>query len=380
MDFKLTGEQEILKRTVRNFMQKECPREYVRECDEKEVYPEELFRKMAELGWLGLRIPEKYGGSDAGAVDLAVFLENLSWGMVSAGQIYYSLYLIGAHYINVFGSEDQKDFYLPALVNNRIRFAFALTEPNAGSDAASLATSAVPDGDEFVLNGQKTFITGAKTSDVILVMVRTDKTVEKHRGISMLLMDSRAAGIEYRKLKKLGQRPLDAYEVFLNEVRVPRKSLLGELNQGWNQVLKVLDHERFCVGLIYLGGAQAVLEDAVQYAKERVQFGQPIGKFQMIKEKLADILVEVEASRLLIHRTAWMIDERIPCAREASMAKLFTSEAYMHAASQGLQIMGGYGYMMEYDMQRHFRDAKLGEIGAGSSEIQRLILARSLGV
>ena len=380
MDFKLTEEQEILKRTVKDFMQKECPREYVRDCDEKEIYPEELFRKMADLGWLGLRIPEKYGGSEAGAVDLAVFLENISRGMVTAGQIYYSLYLIGAHYVNLFGNEDQKAFYLPSLVNNKIRFAFALTEPNAGSDAASLTTSAVVEGDEVILNGQKTFITGAKTSDVILVMVRTDKTVEKHQGISMVLMDSRAAGIEYRQLKKLGQRPLDAYEVFLNEVRIPRKNLLGEWNQGWNQVLKVLDHERFCVALIYLGGAQAVLEDAVQYAKQRVQFGQPIGKFQMTKEKLADMLVGVEASRLLIYRTAWMIDEGIPCAREASMAKLFTSETYMRAASKGLQMMGGYGYMMEYDMQRHFRDAKLGEIGAGSSEIQRIILARSLGV
>jgi alkylation response protein AidB-like acyl-CoA dehydrogenase len=243
-----------------------------------------------------------------------------------------------------------------------------------------LTTSAVLEGDEFILNGQKTFITGAKTSDIILVMVRTDKTVEKHQGISMLLMESKAPGVEYRKLKKLGQRPLDAYEVFLNEVRVPRKNLLGELNQGWNQVLKVLDHERFCVSLIYLGGAQAVLEDSVQYAKQRVQFGQPIGKFQMIKEKLADMLVAVEASRLLIYRTAWMIDEGIPCAREGSMAKLFTSETYMRAAHQGLQIMGGYGYMMEYDMQRHFRDAKLSEIGAGSSEIQRLLLARTLGV
>jgi len=380
LDFKLTEEQEILKRTVKDFMQKECPREYVRDCDEKEIYPEELFRKMADLGWLGLRIPEKYGGSEAGAVDLAVFLENISRGMVTAGQIYYSLYLIGAHYVNLFGNEDQKAFYLPSLVNNKIRFAFALTEPNAGSDAASLTTSAVVEGDEVILNGQKTFITGAKTSDVILVMVRTDKTVEKHQGISMVLMDSRAAGIEYRQLKKLGQRPLDAYEVFLNEVRIPRKNLLGEWNQGWNQVLKVLDHERFCVALIYLGGAQAVLEDAVQYAKQRVQFGQPIGKFQMTKEKLADMLVGVEASRLLIYRTAWMIDEGIPCAREASMAKLFTSETYMRAASKGLQMMGGYGYMMEYDMQRHFRDAKLGEIGAGSSEIQRIILARSLGV
>ena len=380
MDFRLTEEQEILKKTVRNFMQKECPRDYIRECEEKEVYPEELFRKMTELGWLGLRVPTKYGGSETGAIELAIFLEEVARGMLSAAQIYYSLYLIGVHYINSFGTEEQRDYYLPLLVNNKIRFAFALTEPNAGSDAASLTTSAFLDGDEFILNGQKTFITGAKTSDVILVMVRTDKAVEKHQGISMLLMDSTSPGITYRELKKLGLKPVDLYEVFLDDVKVSRKNLLGQLNKGWDQVREVLDHERFCLAAMNVGGAQAVLEDAVQYAKERYQFGQPIGKFQMTKEKLADMQLEVDAARLLTLRTAWMVEEGIPCTRESSMAKLFASETYMRAALKGLQILGGYGYMMEYDMQRHFRDAKISEIGGGSSEIQRLIIAKSLGL
>lgn len=380
MDFRLTEEQEILKKTVSNFMQKECPRDYIRECEEKEVYPEELFRKMTDLGWLGLRVPTKYGGSETGAIELAIFLEEVARGMLSAAQIYYSLYLIGVHYINSFGTEEQRDYYLPLLVNNKIRFAFALTEPNAGSDAASLTTSAFLDGDEFIVNGQKTFITGAKTSDVILVMVRTDKAVEKHQGISMLLMDSTSPGITYRELKKLGLKPVDLYEVFLDDVKVSRKNLLGQLNKGWDQVREVLDHERFCLAAMNVGGAQAVLEDAVQYAKERYQFGQPIGKFQMTKEKLADMQLEVDAARLLTLRTAWMVEEGIPCTRESSMAKLFASETYMRAALKGLQIMGGYGYMMEYDMQRHFRDAKISEIGGGSSEIQRLIIAKSLGL
>ena len=380
MDFKLTEEQEILKKTVRSFMQKECPRDYIRECEEKEVYPEELFRKMTELGWLGLRVPTKYGGSEAGALELAIFLEEISREMLAAAQIYYSLYLIGVHYINTFGNKEQKDYYLPLLVKNKIRFAFALTEPNAGSDAASLTSSADLDGDEFVLNGQKTFITGARTADVILMMVRTDKTVEKHRGISMLLMDSTSPGVTYKELKKLGLKPIDLYEVFLDDVKVPRKNILGKLNKGWDQVLEVLDHERFCLAAINVGGAQAVLEDAVQYAKERYQFGQPIGKFQMIKEKLADMQLEVDAARLLTYRTAWMVGEGIRCTRESSIAKLFSSETYMRAAWKGVQIMGGYGYMMEYDMQRHFRDAKLTEIGGGSSEIQRLIIAKSLGL
>ena len=380
MDFKLTEEHEILKKTVTAFMRKECPRDYVRDCEEKNVYPEELFRKLAELGWLGLRVPTKYGGSDSGAIELAIFLEEVSRVMLAAAQIYYSLYLIGVHYINTFGNEEQKDYYLPLLVKNRIRVAFALTEPNAGSDAAALTTSADLHGDEFVLNGQKTFITGAKTADVILVMARTDKTVEKHQGISMLLMDSTSPGITYRELEKLGLKPVDLHEVFLDDVKVPLKNLLGKLNKGWGQVLKVLDHERFCLAIINVGGAQAVVEDAIRFAKERYQFGQPIGKFQMIKEKLADMQLEVEAARLLTYRAAWMVEEGILCTRESSMAKLFSSETYMRAAWKGLQIMGGYGYMMEYDMQRHFRDAKLTEIGGGASEIQRLIIAKSLGL
>ncbi len=380
MDFKLTEEQGILKKTVRDFMEKECNRDYVRECDEKEVFPEELFRKLTALGWLGLRVPIKYGGSEAGTMELAIFLEEVARVMLAAARIYYSLYLIGAHYISTFGNEEQKEFCLPLLVKNKIRFAFALTEPNSGSDAASLTTSAVLDGDEFVVNGQKTFVTGGKIADLILVMVRTDKTAEKRRGISMLLVDSRSPGITYRKLKKLGLWPVDLYEVFLDAVKVHRRNLLGGVNKGWEQVLKVLDHERFCLAAANVGGAQAVLEDAIKYCKERYQFGKPIGKFQMIREKLADIQLEVDAARLLTYRTAWMVGEGIPCSKESSMAKLFSSETYMRAAWKGVQIMGGYGYMMEFDMQRHFRDAKLTEIGGGTSEIQRLVIADNLGL
>jgi alkylation response protein AidB-like acyl-CoA dehydrogenase len=378
MNYKLTPEQEMLKDTVRRFMSRECPPEYVRECDKNERHPRELFEKIGKMEWMGLPFPEQYGGSGSSITNTGIVAEEIAKVMFTAGSTFMRTVLITGLTILYFGTEEQKQYYLPKITKGGI-VVFALTEPNSGSDAASLTTAAVRDGDEYVINGNKMFCTGAAFSEAILVAARTDKT-SKHKGITLFLVKSGLPGIEMRKLDKLGIRSSPTYELFFDNLRVSASDMVGKLNEGWGVLLSSLERERFGIGCICCGGAQAAFDYALRYAKERIQFGQPIGKFQVIQHKLANMAVDIETASLLTYKVGWLIDQGIRCPMEASMAKLFASEAYMRVAHQGLQILGGYGYMMEYDIQRHFRDAKLYEIGGGSSEIQRNIIARCLGL
>lgn len=379
MDFKFTEEQEILRRSVRNFMDKECPREYVRELDEKEEFPFDLYRKMAKLGWYGLPFPEEYGGSGCGAVDFIIVGEELTRPSyeIAAG---YGAPIFNALTLLHHGSEELKNQYIPRVVRGEMMWSIALTEPNAGSDVASLVTSAVPEGDEFIINGQKIFISGGDVANIMTIAVRTNKDVPKHQGISMFLIDPKSPGIEIRKIRTLGRRMIHATEIFLEDVRVPKENLVGELNGGWKVLLSGLELERLFACAGYVGNAQTVVDVALQHAKERVQFGRPIGTFQAIGHMLADMQTEVDAARLLTYRAAWMIDQGIPCMKEVSMAKLFGSETFARLTNQGMQIMGGYGYSMEYDMQRYFRDARIVTVAAGSSQMQRTIIAREMGL
>ena len=379
MDFKFTEEQEILKKSVRNFMDKECPREYVRELDEKEEFPFELYKKMAKLGWYGLPFPEEYGGSGCGPLDFIMVGEELCRFSYEIGAG-YGVPIFNALTLLHHGSEEQKNRYIPKVVNGEMMWSIALTEPNAGSDVASLVTSAVPEGDEFVVNGQKVFITGADVANVMTMAVRTDKDLPRHKGISMLLIDPKSPGIDIRVIKTLGRKIIHATELFLEDVRVPKGNLIGELNGGWEVLMSGLELERLFACAGYVGNAQTVVDDALEHAKQRVQFGRPIGTFQAIGHMLADMQTEVDAARLLTYRAAWMVEQGIPCIREVSMAKLFGSESLARLTNQGMQIMGGYGYSMEYDMQRYFRDARIITVSAGSSQMQRTIIARQMGL
>jgi len=379
MDFKFTEEQEILRKSVRNFVEKECPREYVRELDEKEEFPSDLYKKMAELGWYGLPFPEEYGGSNCGAVDFVLVGEELCRFSyeVAAG---YGLPIFNALTLLHHGTKEQKNKYIPQVINGEMMWSICLTEPNAGSDVASLVTSAVSQGEEFVINGQKVFITGADVANIMTIAVRTDKDLARHKGISMFLLDPKSPGIEIRRIKTLGRRIIPPTEIFLDNVKVPKDNLIGELNGGWKVLMSGLELERLFACSGYIGNAQTVVDDALEHAKQRVQFGRPIGTFQSIGHMLADMQTEVDAARLLTYRAAWMVDEGIPCMKEVSMAKLFGSETFVRLTNQGMQIMGGYGYSMEYDMQRYFRDARIITVSAGSSQMQRTIIAGAMGV
>ncbi len=379
MDFELTETQQQLQRMVTAFMEKECPPALVRAHDESDEYPFAVYEKMAAAGWLGLALPTACGGAGGSATDLAVMFETVARHWMALAAIYHTAAVFPLCILH-FGTAQQQDTYLRGIGAGRIRFAFGLTEPGAGSDAAAVKTTAVRQGDEFVLNGSKVFTSGADVAQRIAVVARTDPTLRGHKGLSVFLVDAATPGIEIRLIPKLGIKGLHTCQMFLDDVRVPSQDLLGEINHGWQVVMDTLEMERLSVGARCTGGCQAVLDAAVRYASELEQFGRVIGKFQAVQHMIADMEIAAQASRVLTMRLAWMIDSGLPCAREASVTKVYTAEAYNKVASMGIQVLGGYGYTMEYAMQRHFRDAKLYEIGGGTSQIQRMVIARSLGL
>lgn len=379
MDFDLTEQQRVARDSLRALLKREVTPEYVRSCDEAERFPSELFATLAQAGWLGLPIPEAYGGTGSTCTDLTLFLEELAYHFEAAANIYYTTVVIAADALTHFGSEAQKQALLPRLARGELRFALSLSEPNSGSDAASLRTRAVLDGDHWVINGQKMFCSCAQVADYILLMARTDPAKPKHDGITMFLLDARTPGVEIKRLRKLGLKPMDLNEIFLTDVRIPRECVIGEVDRGWRNVLKTLDYERCCLSAVNVGAAQSAFDKVLDYTSQREQFGQKIAQFQMSKSKLADMQMEIDAARLLLWRSAFLVDKGIANPRESAMANLFSSETYVRAALNGMRLMGGWGYLMEFDMQRHFRDSKLAEIGGGTSEILRIIIARELG-
>ncbi len=378
MNFEISDERRLMRDSLRSFLTKECPIDYVRACDEEERFPFELYDKLAAAGWLGLPIPEAYGGMGGSCTDLAVFLEEFAKHFEAGANIFYTTIVIATDAITHFGTEEQKRELLPKLAKGEIRFAFSLSEPNSGSDAASLRTRAVLDGDQWVINGQKMFCSCAQEADYILLMARSDADAPKHKGITMFLLDPKTPGVEIRKLRKLGLKPMDLNEIFLTDVRLPKDAIIGTVNAGWSNALKTLDYERCCLSAVNVGAAQSCLDKALAYTGEREQFGQKINSFQLSRAKLADMDMEIEAARLLLYRSANLVDRGIPNNKESATANLFSSETYVRAALNGMRLMGGWGYLMEYDMQRHFRDSKLAEIGGGTSEILRIIISREL--
>ncbi|MCC6304677.1 MAG: acyl-CoA/acyl-ACP dehydrogenase [Rhodobacteraceae bacterium] len=378
MDFDLSEDQRLTREALRQFLKRECPIAYVRACDEGERFPAELFAALARGGWLGIPIAEAHGGSGGSCTDLALFLEELAAHFEAAANIYYTTVVIAADAIGHFGNEEQKRTLLPRLARGEIRFAFSLSEPNSGSDAAALRTLAVREGDEWVINGQKMFCSCAQVADHVLLMARTDPAAPKHQGITMFLLDPRTPGVEIRRLRKLGLKPMDLNEIFLTDVRLPATAVIGEVNRGWTNVLKTLDYERCCLSAVNVGAARSCLDKALAYTMEREQFGQKIASFQLTRAKLADMEMEIDAARLLLYRSAALVDRGVPNNKESAIANLYSSETYVRAALNGMRMMGGWGYLMEYDMQRHFRDSKLAEIGGGTSEILRIVISREM--
>lgn len=382
MDFELNEERRMLVDTLRKFVSQECPSEYAREIDENETFPHELYRKMAELGFMSLPFPSKYGGLDGDIIDEVLIIEELSKASAAIGLTYFLSTCFGGKSIEFFGTEEQKQKYLPNLFSGEMKFALALTEPGGGTDIlGSLKSTAVKRDNGYLVNGQKTFITGAHVSDFLITVVKTAKGAErKSGGLSVLMVDTKSAGIEVRPLKKLGIRATGSNEIFLTDVMVPFENLMGKEDDGWHQVVHTLNNERVSLAAVSLGIGQAAFEYALRYAQEREAFSRPIGQFQTIQNYLAETATEIEMARLLTYKAAWLQSRDKNCAKETAMAKLAASEVGFRAALKGMRIMAGYGYMMEYDMQRFFRDAELFLVAPITNEMTKNFIGTEMGL
>jgi alkylation response protein AidB-like acyl-CoA dehydrogenase len=377
MDFQLTEQQRLLRLTVREFAEQEIG-PHVMEWDEAQHFPLELVPKLADLGLMGIQVPEIYGGAGMSALDYSICIEELA-------RVDPSIALsVAAHnglcvaHIHMFGTEEQKQTYLVPLARGEKIGAWGLTEPTAGSDAGGTRTTAVRAGSCWVLNGSKTFTTHGGVGHVIVAMAVTDRT-QKHRGISAFIIERGTPGLAAgRKENKLGMRASDTTEVVLQECRIPADQLLGHEGQGFANAMAVLDAGRVGIAALAVGLAQGAYEAARRYALQREQFGQPIASFQAIRWKLVDSATRIEAARLLTYQAASLEDCGLRVTRESAMAKLFASEAAVRVAEEGVQIHGGYGFVKDYPAEKFFRDSKLCTIGEGTSEIQRLVIAREL--
>ncbi|HOA35878.1 MAG TPA: acyl-CoA dehydrogenase [Bacillota bacterium] len=377
MDFQLNEGQELIRRTVREFAEKELA-PVAAELDREEKFPAEIIEKMARLDLFALPFSEDYGGTGDGYLAYAVAVEEISRACASTGITYAAHCSIGTGPIYLFGTEEQKKRWVVPCARGKMLAAFGLTEPEAGSDAGATRTTAVLEGDEWVINGNKCFITNASQAGVAVITAITEPGLGT-RGISAFIVPADAPGFKVSPpYKKLGLRASDTAEIILEDVRVPQENLLGRRGDGFKQFLAVLDGGRISIGAMSVGIAQACLDASLAYARERRQFGRPIAEFQAIQFKLADMATSIELARLAVYRAAWLKDRGLPFTRESAMAKLFASETAVRAALEAVQIYGGYGYTADYPVERYLRDAKLMEIGEGTSEIQRLVIARQL--
>jgi alkylation response protein AidB-like acyl-CoA dehydrogenase len=377
---KLTDEQGAFVEAVRDFSARECGTREQRDAltdSGRDTFNAELYRRVADLGWLGIAIPEAYGGSGGGAVDLCLFLEEMARGQLPIGLFSVSMIVAGAY--ERFGTEEQKQEMLGGIVRGSVE-SIAMSEPEAGSDVGNLSCRAERSDGGFVLNGQKTWITGAHVADHILVVCRTNRDGTKHEGLSMISVPRGTDGLDVRGIETMGGREVN--DVFLTDCYVPEERVLGQVDNGWMQLMAGLNYERLIIAAQLLGVAQRAFDETLAYVKERKQFGRPIGSFQALKHRIADLATELEVSRLLVYDVAQKVDEDparlLP--REASMAKLKATETAKKVALEGMQMMGGYGYATEYDMERHVRTTLVSTIYGGTSEIQREIISKTYGL
>jgi alkylation response protein AidB-like acyl-CoA dehydrogenase len=378
VDFSLTDEQQQLIRTVREFAESEIA-PHVMDWDEACHFPSEIIPKLAEMGLLGVIFPEEYGGAGLGYIEYALVIEELARVDGSVGLIVAAHNSLCTNHIYKFGSEEQRRKYVLPLAQGKKLGCWSLTEPEAGSDAGGTRTVAARIANGWVMNGSKTFTTNGHWADVCVAMAVTERSKGSH-GISAFILEKGMPGFHPgKKENKLGMRASDTSEVVFTDCRVPAENLLGREGEGFINSLQVLDGGRISIAALALGMAQGALEAAVKYAKQRRQFGKPISEFQAIQFKLADMATQVEAARLLVYHAAWLADQKSArFTKESSMAKLHASEVAVRVANEAVQVLGGYGFIKDYPAEKYYRDVKLGTIGEGTSEIQRLVIARQL--
>ena len=377
MNFQLSEEQESIRRSVREFAENEL-RPHVMEWDESQHFPQEILSKLASLGLMGVAISTEYGGAGLGYSEYAIVIEELSRIDGSVGIMVAAHNSLCSGHIDIAGTEEQKRKYLAPLARGEKLGCWSLTEPQAGSDASGTRTMARLEGDTWVLNGSKTFTTNGSHADICVAMAVTDKNADKH-GISAFIVEKGTPGFRPgKKENKLGLRASDTSEVIFEDCRIPRENCLGAPGNGFVDSLRVLDKGRISIAALALGMAQGAYEASVAYAKQRRQFGKPIAEFQAIQWKLADMATEIDAARLLTLRAAALADRGCRVTREGSMAKLFAGEVAVRVANEAVQVHGGYGFIKDYPVEKFYRDVKLCTIGEGTSEIQRLVIAREI--
>ncbi|MEA4902073.1 acyl-CoA dehydrogenase [Desulfitobacterium sp.] len=378
MNFNLTEDHIMMRKMVRDFAENECA-PGAEERDEKEEFPREIWNKLAELGLAGITFPEEYGGVGADYISYAIAVEELSRVDASVGVTVSAHSSLGSNPINMFGTHEQKQKFLTPLAQGEKMGAFGLTEAMAGSDASGTRTTAVRDGNEYILNGSKIFITNGHEADIYVVFAQMDKSKGNH-GIAAFIVEKGTPGFSFgKKEKKMGIRSSATYELVFEDCRIPAENLLGEEGQGFKIAMQTLDYGRIGIASQALGIAQGAYEAAVKYTKERVQFGKPISNLQNTQFKLADMATQIEAARLLVYQAAFIASEhKISVSKSAAMAKLFASETAMAVTTQAVQLHGGYGYTRDYPVERMMRDAKITEIYEGTSEIQRVVIASKI--
>ncbi|HZO82823.1 MAG TPA: acyl-CoA dehydrogenase family protein [Candidatus Binataceae bacterium] len=377
MNFELSDEQRTIRDTLRQFAEKEI-KPHAAEWDRQEIFPREVIRKLGELGFIGVSFPERFGGGGADTLSQVLVVEGLSRYDASVGLTCAAHMSLSSGHINLFAAEEHRARYLPDMVAAKKLGAWCLTEPGSGSDAAAMKTRAERGGDNFTLNGSKMFITNGSVADVYVVMAVTDAAGGR-AGVSAFIVERGTPGLSNgRRIEKLGLRASDTAEVIFDNVTVPARNLIGEPGEGYRQTLKVLEGGRIGIAGFAAGIARGAFEEATAYASERRQFGQRIADFQAIRWMLADMATRIDASWVLTCRAAALRDAGRPFARAAAMAKLYASETAMWTTTKAVQIHGGYGYMADFPVERYMRDAKLSEIGEGTSEVQRMIIAKSL--
>lgn len=378
MNFDLTEEQQMIQKMIREFSEEQVAPGAV-ERDRTKAFPTEIFKQLSEMGVMGLPFPEEYGGGGSDTISFAIVTEELSRACASTGITYSAHISLGGAPLHLFGTDEQKKEYLGPICSGESFGAFGLTEPNAGSDAGGTQTTAKEDGDEFVINGSKVYITNASYAKHLAITAITGNNDGK-KEISAIIVPTDAEGFTViDNYEKMGLNASNTTELVLDNVRVPKENLLGERGKGFQQFLVTLDGGRIGIGAMAVGIAQAAYERALQYSKERKQFGRTLSEFQVTQFKLADMAMKIELARNMVYKAAWLKDEGRPFTKEAAMCKLYASEIAMEVANEAIQIHGGYGYMREYEVERMMRDAKLLEIGEGTSEVQRMVISKLIG-
>ncbi|ARK23226.1 acyl-CoA dehydrogenase [Sporosarcina sp. P37] len=378
MNFDLTQEQQMVKKLMRDFANEEVAPGAV-DRDRSGQFPVEIFKKLSEMGMMGLPFPEKYGGGGADTISFAIVTEELSRACASTGITYSAHISLGGAPLHLFGTKEQKEKYLTPICTGESLGAFGLTEPNAGSDAGGTETSAVLADGNYTINGSKVYITNASYAKHLALTAVTDRTDGKIE-ISAIIVPTDAEGFRIiDNYEKMGLHASNTTELLLEDVTVPKENLLGERGKGFQQFLVTLDGGRIGIGAMAVGIAQAAYDRALKYSKERRQFGRTLSSFQITQFKLADMAMKIELARTMVYKAAWLKDQGRKFTKEASMCKLYASEIAMEVADEAIQIHGGYGYMREYEVERYLRDAKLLEIGEGTSEVQRMVIARQIG-